>query len=455
MAGAAANQCVTDTVLTDRSTEVEGMLTVDRQALDDVPLERLEQEISGFAARLAAATARWLLWIAAYDRRRGWETWEAKSCAHWLNWQCGMSTRSAREHVSVAHSLTDLALVREAFLAGELSYSKVRAICRVVRPENESDLVQIARETTASQLERIAAKLPRTGTSGTADLVEEVEADASAVLSRSGVDFRQNNDGTVTMTITSSAANMAVAKAALRSKTYAVIERETREGDTRTDVIDRLGGLGLIDTETALALMSGTVDAAVEPQANVLVVANLDVLTEADDNAESTVDHKRTSPAIMRRLSCDSVIQAAVLGADGGELGLGAESRIVPRRIRRLLLRRDHGTCRFPGCDSEHRLHAHHVIHWARGGKTDVSNLISLCHFHHRSVHEGGWTVRAVGSRWVFSDRKGKDRAIPMFRSSTVNPLPRQKGNGTAAPLAASGERCDAHYIADVIIENT
>lgn len=80
----------------------DALLTIDDAVLDTIPLERLEAEISGFASRLAAATAHWLVWIAAYDRRNGWETWQTKSCAHWLNWHCGMSPRAAREYVWVA-----------------------------------------------------------------------------------------------------------------------------------------------------------------------------------------------------------------------------------------------------------------------------------------------------------------------------------------------------------------
>ena len=33
---------------------------------------------------------------------------------------------------------------------------------------------------------------------------------------------------------------------------------------------------------------------------------------------------------------------------------------------------------------------AHHIEHWANGGETKPSNLVSLCTFHHRAVHEGG-----------------------------------------------------------------
>ena len=50
--------------------------------------------------------------------------------------------------------------------------------------------------------------------------------------------------------------------------------------------------------------------------------------------------------------------------------------------------------CRFPGCDSQRGLAAHHVKHWkADHGPTDIPNLISLCNHHHLLVHELGWSI--------------------------------------------------------------
>ncbi len=46
-------------------------------ALADVPLERLESEITELSAHLNAAECRWLLLVAEFDRRQGWGTWDA------------------------------------------------------------------------------------------------------------------------------------------------------------------------------------------------------------------------------------------------------------------------------------------------------------------------------------------------------------------------------------------
>lgn len=60
----------------------------------EVPLERLEAEITELAGHLAATQARWLGLVAEYDRRQGWASWEGASCAQWLAWKCGLGRRA-------------------------------------------------------------------------------------------------------------------------------------------------------------------------------------------------------------------------------------------------------------------------------------------------------------------------------------------------------------------------
>ena len=55
----------------------------------------------------------------------------------------------------------------------------------------------------------------------------------------------------------------------------------------------------------------------------------------------------------------------------------------------------------------------HHVEHWADGGETRLGNLLSLCHFHHRKVHEDEWDVvyNAKDDTAVFWGPAGQVRA--------------------------------------------
>jgi len=442
-------------------------LSVDAETLDQVPLERLEAEIAGFASRLASATAQWLVWIAAYDRRGGWASWGVKSCAHWLNWQCGLSPRAAREHVQVAHTIAGFDELRAVFIAGELSYSKVRALCRVVELGNEFELVRLAKQTTASQLDRIVGEMR---------CAQGAPTDPADILAAHRVECRNNGDGTSTMMITAATDEIAFATKAVGSRTDDIIARRQHEGESNAEVIGRLGGVGRIHADTALSMMVGNVDAKTGTEATVLVVADIDALTGQDTSAESTVDNQRVDPETVRRLCCDGSIQTALTEGNGAEVAVGSTQRIVPRRIRRLLERRDHGMCQFPGCEAERRLHAHHVRHWANGGLTDLTNLVLLCHFHHHAVHEGGWNIHSaamqsgntesVPAGWVFTDRAGVAYHVPTLRLPTSDPLPLNPAlrkltsghwssadirSGAAAPLAGLGERADINYIADVM----
>ncbi|MDH3500226.1 MAG: HNH endonuclease [Acidimicrobiia bacterium] len=67
-------------------------------------------------------------------------------------------------------------------------------------------------------------------------------------------------------------------------------------------------------------------------------------------------------------------------------------TRTVPPWLRREVEARDHG-CRWAGCGRTRWVHIHHVIHWALGGPTNLDNLIMLCGFHHRLLHNDGWTI--------------------------------------------------------------
>src|SRR5438270_10363591 len=63
----------------------------------EVPLERLEAQICEGAAHLAAGIGRWLLLVGEFDRRKGYERWECRSAAFWLNWHCGISVCTAQD----------------------------------------------------------------------------------------------------------------------------------------------------------------------------------------------------------------------------------------------------------------------------------------------------------------------------------------------------------------------
>src|SRR5688572_28158096 len=117
------------------------------------PIDEIAAEICTLTGHINAANHRWLTLIAEFDRRKGWADSATQSCAHWLNWKCGIDLGAAREKVRVARALESLPRVSAAMERGEVSYSKVRAITRVADAATEELLLSIALHGTAHHVE--------------------------------------------------------------------------------------------------------------------------------------------------------------------------------------------------------------------------------------------------------------------------------------------------------------
>lgn len=124
-----------------------------------------------------------------------------------------------------------------------------------------------------------------------------------------------------------------------------------------------------------------------------------------------------------------------MLGLVGALMGWGVGARGGDLSV---VQQRDRG-CRFPGCGASRHLHVHHVEHWADGGRTDLDNLVALCGFHHRFVHQHGWTieVRADGRHRFREPRTDR----PVGHAGTL------PGASEAAAAAAPGSASAAEAL--------
>ena len=156
------------------------------------------------------------------------------------------------------------------------------------------------------------------------------------------------------------------------------------------------------------------------------IVIHVDAATLVQDEAGRC--EIEAGPAIAaetaRRLSCDASVLTLVEDPQGQPLDIGRKRRTIPPAIGRALRARDSG-CRFPGCGNRRFVEGHHIAHWARGGPTRLTNLVLLCRFHHRQVHEGNVRVRRLD-----------DGALQFSRCSDGQPLEAEV-RGTAGSLAA------------------
>ena len=334
---------------------------------------QLVSRLSELAAHIHAAEYELLCLIAEVNRRELWLKDGRPSCAHWLSWRCGLGMSAARERVRVAMALEGLPEIAEHLRRGELSYCKVRALTRVADANSEGQLLELARNASGQQLERIVRAYR-----GVLCSNESVEQQFQSRMLRHS--YSENGSMVLELRLPPELGCKLLEAADQASP-------EPSEGDTRRLGARRVDGLMRI------------IDDWVEPQgANRVAVNSFDVVVHVDREVLETPDadgraELRGSSGLAgetaRRLCCDASV--SFVDADSFE-PIGRKSRVVPAALRRALDARDRG-CRFPGCASEHRLHAHHIEHWANGGETSLHNLVSLCHFHHRQVHEGGYSI--------------------------------------------------------------
>jgi hypothetical protein len=141
-------------------------------------------------------------------------------------------------------------------------------------------------------------------------------------------------------------------------------------------------------------LLGGVAEGTPSPRAQVLVtVPVLSLMGAGTEPAE--LDGYGPVPASMaRRLvgeGAGSFLRVLTDPRSGAPLEIGRSSYRVPKAMRQWLRLRD-GRCPFPGCNN-HSLdnEADHLLAWAEGGGTGISNLGQPCRKHHRLKHTTPW----------------------------------------------------------------
>jgi hypothetical protein len=362
---------------------------MDRNSSDTAlrPLADIEAEITELTGHLNAAQYRWLILVAEFDRRKGWSDGACHSCAHWLNFKCGIALGAAREKLRVAHALQSLPQVSTAMARGELSYSKVRAVTRVAGPGTEEYLLSIALHGTAHHVERVVQGFRR------AQEAEELSREARQQAGRS-VRYLFDEEGSLVLKARLPAEIGALVikalEAAMEESSSHVPAGTPQERPTR--VAQRADALGTV-AESFLKHGGQALTGGERHQ----IIVHVDAETLLESTAgRCEIEQGPALPAeTVRRLACDSSVVALLENERGEPLNVGRKTRSIPPALRRALNARDQG-CRFPGCTHTRYVDAHHVHHWAHGGETRASNLVSLCRPHHRLVHEGGVRVQVL-----------------------------------------------------------
>jgi hypothetical protein len=378
----------------------------------------IEDEIVALATQADVGLHRMLTLLREYDAKKQWAKHGMKSCVAWLGWRVGIGHGAAREHVRVARALGKLPSIDAAMAGSRISYSKVRALTRTATPENEEKLLGMALAATASQLEHICR--------GVRVMDAQYDGVKKPELGRF-VRTRSLPDGTIVLE-----ARLEVDEA---KRVLDAIDRARAGIEVAPDCPDderpsRADGLVKL-AEDYVAGSQETESRTGGDRSQIYIHLAPDILSES---LSATLDDGTLVPAeTFRKISCDAGLIAIATDAQGHPLDVGRKTRTIPPSIRRAVEARDR-CCRFPGCANRASLDAHHAEHWIHGGETRLSNLVLLCPFHHRLVHDGGFEVRMFeeGRRIVFRRPDGTEidrgpRRVPVPEHSPPPADPAQR----------------------------
>ncbi|MGH8251172.1 MAG: DUF222 domain-containing protein [Steroidobacteraceae bacterium] len=405
----------------------------------------LIDQITALAGHLNAANARFLALVAELDRRQGWAEWGVKSCAHWLNWKCGLDLGAAREKLRVAHALDKLPRIAASMQAGRLSYSKVRAMTRVADETNEDYLLNIALHGTAHQVEKLVRSYRR--------------AKDSQELTREAIQQRDQS-----LWLTTDTDGSLLIRGRVPAEIGALFKRALEAAEDSLPPKNVSAGTCLDETRRrqhrveALALMAESFLAS-GPQElcggdRQQIVVHVDAQTLKHNHAgRCELEHGPAMAAeTARRLACDASLLTIIENEQGEPLNVGRKTRTIPPAIRRALNSRDQG-CRFPGCSFIRYVDGHHVQHWAHGGETKLTNLVTLCRFHHRLVHEGRVVVQILDDgafRFLRPDGASFDSPLP----ATTDWMPETHITPSTAISRWTGEALDYDLAIGWLLQN-
>ena len=410
---------------------------------DDPSLHQLAGELRKLAGQIAALQGELAGKLAEYDAAGGWFGYQ--SLAAWASWHLGLPPAEARRLAKVATTLPELPVLREACGDGSVPLAAAAMLAEVATPDNEAEMVEVARNATGNQL----AKICRDYRTATRDDEAPPEPHVSLRSDRGGYRI----GGWMP----------ALAGDRVRNGLQAELDRlwsehqETSgdshhgQADDRPDVRDTAAGSGEAKKPTRVdALMALAERALGDPSIGseraerylTMIHVDLDGQVRLDDATSIDIESFKAT------LGLSSF--SWVLTLKGTPLWQTHKTRTPNRAMRRALRARDR-CCAYPGCANVGYLESHHVVPYAQRREAGLDGLALLCGFHHRWLHRRGETLvrdeegrilvrRSDGTVWT-GKHPPPEAPDPPGVDDDVGPRP------------WAGDRL-THYARDVILDH-
>jgi hypothetical protein len=363
-------------VCSEVSTECGcAVLAVRPKGLPPAGLADVLRQLARLSARADARRAEFLAEAERTDaaRQQGYGSTTA-----WLMALSGEPAPVCRSQIAVAAALEEMPETKAAFAAGYVSECRVRLLAQAqaLAPEqfaqDEKTLVAQAVSTPSPKLPQVFREWRRQTDP------EGAEADAARLHGLRTLHISPAWSGMVHVSGDLDPESGGVVLAAVRSLAEpAALDAD----DTRTPTQRQADAL----VEICHRYLDGNPGSG-SSRPHLTITIPWNILHQACGVVDTEAGPISAQTAL--RLACDATISRIIVQADGTPVEAGAARRIISPALRRALDLRDRG-CTHPGCDVPVRwCEAHHIEHWAQGGKTVMSNLRLLCRTHHSRQHD-------------------------------------------------------------------
>ncbi|CAN5785899.1 HNH endonuclease signature motif containing protein [soil metagenome] len=367
-------------------TQVAALAAMSDDDLADIDGDRLGDAILRLDTTIRQLQAVRLNVTRAHSRSMAWKHDGARSPSQWhRDRRHGISGGQAARDVNTAHGLDELPRTAAAVADGTASVDQAAIAARArkgLNPDQVAALDELVATTAGDATDRqlrdaIADFAHQTNPDEQAERERQAFERRSLRMGRArdgGWWFDGRLDSIGGETLATAISTLATPRGETDTRTA-----EQRRADALVDLAER-------------ALRANELPAEGGGRPAVTVTADLDTLHRRAGAPAGRADHTGpVSGETVRQLACDANIHRVITRGASEILDVGRVTRAVSRAQRRALAARDGGCI---GCDAPPGwTDAHHVIHWADGGPTDLANLVLLCRSCHTGIHHRKWRI--------------------------------------------------------------
>jgi hypothetical protein len=344
--------------------------------------------------------ADFLVALADFDRKRGWEPLGHASFFAFLHFELGLSNSAAFYRMSAARLLQRIPELVQPMGSGQLCLSTTAELAKVITEENWAEVAprffgRSAREVVAELLPRAAPPLRAVVTSLNPPYAMPVPTQATPVARPAT--WPGQPTGSLPAVPDTDSESLLTSEEELTHPARVAAPRDEVEPLTAEQVVE--AALDLLLEKQARA--RGQVK---KPRTTLAAWAPR---VEADFSEAPAITSTPPEGGLVQRPH-ESAPPLALVPTEPPSHRRTGPRETIPAAVRRALWERDGGRCSWPldsggACGSTHLLELDHLKPWAGDGEPTVANLRVVCHAHNALAAR-----REFGARCMERNRSGR-----------------------------------------------